>query len=358
MREPMAPLDERKQTILKTVVIDYVETAEPVGSRNLLARHRFNVKSATIRNEMSELSVMGYLYKPHTSAGRVPSDMGYRFFVDRLMERTRKAPMEDAQTVAVRRSEIEDIVEETCRLLAQFSRYTSIVTMPETRSAHISHINVSRVSDRKYLIVVLMDNGRVFHHLADTEEKIDWERATNYLSEKLRGLTLEEAGVSGQGCPETRNMAVEGCSATSETSQVDDEFGEILAKVRGYVADELQFLDSADVHVEGTTYIMQQPEFRDVERLGAVLGVLGEKDMLSRLVGSIGDERVHVVIGSENPLAEIRDCSFVASKYKVGDRNAGAIGVIGPTRMDYERAVATVELMARQLGLVLTELAG
>ena len=342
---PIAPIDHRKQIILKAVVTDYVRTAEPVGSHTLMTQYSLGVKSATIRNEMAELSEMGYLRQPHTSAGRVPSDMGYRLYVDRLMEAGGIACAEAAQVrrkLAARRAEVDVILEQTCRVLSDLAHHASVATHPMIKDAHVSHISVARVGRDKLLAVLVLDNGRVLHEFIQSDlGGIDPVVATNYLMEKLAGLTLESA------------------TAIEALPQESPQFRGLLSAVVEFVRREFESVEETDITTEGAGYIVQQPEFRDATRLEAILSILEQRRALYRLFSSVmtsSARGVTVVIGRENPLEEMRDCSFVGARYRIHDRPAGTIGVLGPTRMDYPRAVSAVDFMARSLGEILTAL--
>lgn len=336
-REPLVPLDNRKQFILKAIVNDYVRTAEPVGSQAIAGRYSLGVRSATIRNEMAELAEIGYLRQPHTSAGRIPSDMGYRFYVDRLMD-GEGLPLTEAasarQRLMPRRAEVELIIEQTCRVLADLAHYTSLATQPNLKEAIIKHVSIANVAPGRVLAVVVLDNGSVVHELIDIgmHKPTDAVAATNYLTSRLSG----------------RNASALGTGVLSDTES-PLEMRDLLAKVQEFVSRDINSADETDVHLEGTSYIMQQPEFKNLERLEAVLSVLDQRGPLWRLFSSIMAQGVTVVIGGENPLGEMCDCSFVGAKYRIGGRVAGTIGVMGPTRMDYRRAVAAVQLMVSNL---------
>ncbi len=342
-RVPIASIGDRKQVILKAVITDYVRTAEPVGSRTLMDHYSLGVKSATIRNEMAELSELGYLRQPHTSAGRVPSDMGYRLYVDHLMDASEISCDEAEQArhrLASRRDEIDAIFEQTCRILSGLVRHASVATHPVICESHISLVSVTRVSRERLLAVLVLDNGRVLHEFIDIgSAKIDLVAAGNYLMRVLGGLTLE--------------------SASSITSKPEDvaELGDLLDKVTSFIKQKFNAVEETDVTTEGAGYMVQQPEFRDADRLAAVLSILEQRQALYKFFSSVylGPE-ITVIIGRENPLEEMRDCSFVGARYKIYGRPAGTIGVVGPTRMDYRRAVSAVGFMARNLGEILTAL--
>jgi len=343
---PIQPLDTRKQQILKAVVNDYVDTAEPVGSHMLAGRYAFGVRSATIRNEMAELAELGYLHQPHTSAGRIPSDLGYRFYVDRLMDMALLPADETSQAkraLSSRRAEIELLLEHTCRILADLARYTSLATRPKVRDAVIRHVSVANVARGKVLAVVVLDNGRIIHELVEsgkTGSAVDPIRATNFLTRELGGRTASSLSERAMG------------PAPSDPREMAD----LLDRVLEFIKVEAEAEDETDIHLEGASYIMQQPEFKSPERLEAVLSLLDERSALYRLFGSIMSPEVTVIIGSESPLGAMSDCSFVGAKYRIGGRVAGTIGVMGPTRMDYRRAVGAVEFMVANLEGLLNEL--
>ena len=335
---PIEPLDTRKRIILKAVVNDYVRTAEPVGSLALARCYQFGVRSATIRNEMAELAEMGYLHQPHTSAGRIPSDLGYRFYVDRLMEPA--ALPYDAAALAkrkleARRAEVELILEQTCRILADLAHYTSIATQPNVKDALIRHVSVANVAPGKMLAVVVLDNGRVLHELIDRDPKnkpLDAVAATSFLTRELAGRSVSALR-----------------DAPAPSLDTPREMTDILGKLTEFISHETGETDAADIYLEGASYIMQQPEFRSADRLEAVLSVLDGRSALYRLFASILGPQVTVVIGNENPVNEMAYCSFVGAKYRIRGRVAGTIGVMGPTRMDYRRAVGAVDFMVRNL---------
>lgn len=342
--EPVEPLDARKQSILRAIVDDYVRTVEPVGSRWLMTHYSFGVRSATLRNEMAELSERGYLRQPHTSAGRVPSDLGYRFYVDRLMPQPElpASEVDSARSkLAARSSELDTILEQTCRVLSDLARYTSVATDPVLKENSVTHVSVAGVSARKLLAVVVLDNGVVLHELIDSHDDVDAVRVSNYLAAKLAGRTLSSI------------------QQESVQASPDDPAGAhaVLTRVVEFLRRQAESQESPEVYLGGTGYILQQPEFKQAERLQALLTLLEQRQSLYRLLSSLylGPD-VMVMIGRENPVDSAQDLSFVCAKYKIAGRVAGTIGVVGPTRMDYRRAVAAVDFMARNLSDLLTTL--
>jgi len=347
MHPHRAALDERKRRILKAVVHEHVETAEPVGSEALALHYDLGVRPATIRNEMAEMADMGYLRQPHTSAGRVPSDMGYRFYVDRLMGSAillRREASRAGERLAAEATELDRVISQTCRILSGLTRYTSIATQPTAQNTIISHVSLSKVAGRKLLLVVALSDGRVEHRILDLGAEVsdaDMVRTSNLLASRFVGEEIDAIGA-----PATD-------AALPQAQPLASVCAEVLAVLR-QVAESVS-LSEAEVWIEGTSYFFKQPEFKDVAKLDAVLAALEERKRLYQLLTrTILGPNVTVVIGSENPYHEMHGTSFVASRYKIGDRVAGTIAVIGPTRMDYRGAVAAVEAMARNLGELLT----
>ena len=342
-----SPLDDRKQRILRAIVVEYVHTAEPVGSEALALHYNFGVRSATVRNEMAEMADMGYLRQPHTSAGRVPSDLGYRFFVDRLMGTPilpRREALGAREKLSTAASELDYIISQSCRILSGLTRYTSVATQPAACDAVISHISLSRVGGQKLVLVVVLSDGRVEHRIIDAGGQVTESqaiRASNLLASRFVGRAVSAVG------------GTEDCEAPSDTAAVGRIWGAALS-VLYQVAESLS-LTETDVYVEGTNCILKQPEFQDRTTLERVLALLEERKQLYQVLSRIvlGPD-VTVLIGTENPFPRMHDTSFVGAKYRIGERVAGTIGVIGPTRMDYQRAVAAVEAMACNLSDLLT----
>jgi len=345
-RSSILPLDQRKQRILKLIVHDYVQTAEPVASEFLVSRHRLEVRSATVRNEMAEMSEMGYLRQPHTSAGRVPSDLGYRFYVDRLMEPgTLRGDQRDAARSAYGdlESDIEHILLETCRVLAYLTRYASVATQTSGNEVEIRHVSLSALQKDKLLLIIAFSDGRVEHRILR--------------GEALAKRELAQVSAALEDCLSDRTVGEVWSGAAVETPPQIARYADLFQLAAGLVRQAAKNVLEGGVFVDGTGYILRQPEFQDVHRAEALLEALEQRRSLFNMLSTalLGPE-TFVVIGSENPCAEMRECSFVASRYQIAGRSGGAIGVVGPTRMDYRRAVAAVRFMANSLTDLLTSL--
>jgi heat-inducible transcriptional repressor len=348
-------LDFRKQRILQAVVQDYVATAEPVGSQVLVERYSLGVKSATIRNELAEMSERGYLRQPHTSAGRVPSDRGYRFYVNRLMALPVVQEGEIARirgAVESAASELDAVLRQTCRLLAQLTSLPAVATPPDADDTELRQAFLSPVATDKALLVLLFSTGRTENRLLDETvlTASDALQLANGLKERFAGWSLS---------------ALRGLSPDEMPPAPLASFASTWRRLIREVVASARTGTDTPVVVEGTQTVFNHPEFRDVERLAQFLATLQERaamlEMLGRAVApekptQPGRTTVHVAIGGELGLPELSDYSVVSAAYFVGGRERGSIGVFGPTRMDYAHVAAAVELMARTMGDILTRL--
>ena len=338
-------LGERRRQILAAVVNDYVRTAEPVGSESLVQRYDFGVKPATIRNELAAISDLGYLRQPHTSAGRVPSDLGYRYYVDQLMPDPALEPSETrpARQMALE-SEVEVILHQSCRILSGLTQYTSLATPPQMDTISIKHVAISAVVQQTVLVITILNTGHIDHRVLDIREKVtpsDLTSMGNLLCERFSGAEIGDFSKrASQPLP----------SELQRLNWLYKKASSILRQTLISAADD-------EVFVEGTAHILRQPEFAHHAAMSAVLEALERRRLLYQVLSSsLLGKGVTVIIGTENQFAEVRECSFVSASYSVGGRVCGSIGVVGPTRMDYRRAVAAVQFMASNLSDVLTSL--
>jgi heat-inducible transcriptional repressor len=349
-------LDLRKQRILNAIVQDYIVTAEPVGSHLLVERYQLGVKSATVRNEMAEMSERGYLRQPHTSAGRIPSDLGYRFYVNRLMA---LPVIQASEVVRIQSaihavsSELDAVLRRTCQLLAEMTRLPAVATPPSAEETELRQVFLSPAGVDKALLLLLFSTGHTEHRiLLDTRlSASDALVLANALNERLSGSSLNAlldlADADDEPPAELRGMTTLWRRAISEA----------VSAARGLGED-------TSVVVEGTQAAFDQPEFRDVDRLSGFLTLLQERaavldtlrTALNEAVSVAPQPGVRVVIGEEMGRPGLSEYSVVSSRYYIGNRERGSIGVFGPTRMDYARVSAAVELMARTMSDILTRL--
>lgn len=338
-------LDERKKRILKALIGDYITTAEPVGSRTIAKRYGLGISSATIRNEMADLEDMGYLEQPHTSAGRVPSDKGYRVYVDHLMntEQLTKEEIDIIRGSIYRNAlgEIDKVIKETSKVLSMLTNYTALVISPQTRKSTVKHIQLIAIDNINIVVVVVTNFGIVKNTTVKLSQPITSEKLStinNILNDKLRGLTIEEI-----------NLGI-----ISDVQRNVTGYTEILNEIIPILNDSLNDIDNNEIYLEGSSNIFNYPEYNAIDKAKTFLSVLDNKDFLYRLLCN-EDRETKISIGHENEYDEIRECSLITATYKIGDNVAGTIGIIGPTRMYYSKVLAIMKCFRAYLNDTLTD---
>ncbi len=339
-------LDERKKMVLLAIIQDYIATAEPIGSRTIARKYKLGVSPATIRNEMSDLEELGYIEQPHTSAGRVPSDLGYRYYVDCLMKK-RKLSVDEKQSVMggiqSRVDEVARVIEETNRVLSSLTNYTSVVLGPKTSAnPTVKHVQLMPLDPGKALVVVVSGSGIVQNRMINVPEGLtadDLHYITNVLNAKLQGLTLNSIKMT---------LIKE---IYSELSKHENIINAAMDLIQG----SLNLNPEEKVYLSGTLNIFNQPEFRDINKVKTLLSLLEQDNLLRNLLreNTNKDTGVIVKIGGENQVEGFKDCSMITATYQVDGEVIGAIGLIGPTRMEYDKAVAMVEFVTNHLSNIL-----
>jgi len=339
-------LGERDQRVLGAVVEEFVQTAEPVGSRYLAKKYRLGVSPATVRNVMADLEELGLLAQPHTSAGRKPTDKGYRYFVDRLAN---AAPLSAGERRRLRKhlgmaesTDVEDLLESTSRLLSSAARQVGIVVAPRFESSVFRHIDFVLMREGRVLVVLVSQSGVVHHRpvtATEVSSQAELDRMANYLNALLRDLSLREV--------KEKILA----EMASEVSLYDNLLRRAL---------ELGSLALGDEGADGELYLgdpvalLEQPEFHSAARMKSIFEAFEKKGLILRLLDrASAGAGLQVLIGEENPLADLRECSLVSAPYLRQGRVLGSVGVLGPTRMDYPRVMGVVEYTARLLGEIL-----
>jgi heat-inducible transcriptional repressor len=335
-------LDDRKLAVLRAIVEDYVSTTEPVGSKTLVDRHNLDVSPATIRNDMAVLEEQGYITQPHTSAGRVPTDKGYRLFVDRL---SGVKPLSGAERRAIETFlggayDLDDIVARTVRLLAQLTRQVAVVQYPSLRISTIRHIELVPVAPSRLLLVLITDTGRVEQRGVELPEGLDEDSVAQLravLNACLDGRPLADAALIAADLPD-RIAPADRAAAAAVLSVLLESLAE-----RG--EEKVVFGGAANLAV------------RDFSRgLRDVLEALEEQVVLMRLLGESGDPaQLTVRIGAENTVEGLHDASVVSTGYGAGDQVLAKLAVLGPTRMDYPGTMGAVRAVARYVGQILAE---
>ncbi len=338
-------VNERKKQILQALIKDYVATAEPVGSRTLVKKYHLGVSPATIRNEMSDLEDLGYIRQPHASAGRVPSDKGYRFYVDNLMDKEQPLPKEIGyirENLKNKIQEMDALFQQSCQLLSQLSHYTAVMVKPRIKKGSLERISLIPVGENQVLLILVNDSGMLFHRILEMVVPVDEPRLKQFevlLQQKLGGLDMEQL---------TRNLLEEISLSMSWHQSLVKQAVDLMDYALSQCSHE-QML------VNGTTNMFAQPEFKDVERVKNIMDALEGEGPLRKVFINKTTEGTQVIIGDEIPDATVSCCSMVKTSYKVKGEAAGTIGIVGPTRMDYSKAVALVELISEQLSEMLSQ---
>lgn len=331
-------LSPRKVTILMAIIKSYLETGEPVGSRTISKETDLNLSSATIRNEMSDLEDLGYIIQPHTSAGRIPSDKGYRFYVDHLME-SKDTEIQKMQEFYLEKTEkMEQLLKQVVKVIATNTQYATMMTTSRSKGNVVKFVQLSMVHDEQLLAVVVMENNMVKNRIIPLDEPIDAEnllKLNMILNSSLNGLSVNEI-----------NLSV--ITAMKDQAGVhEDIIGEVIDTVAATISSE----EEVEVYTSGATNILKYPELSDSGMSHQLLEAFEEKSELASLFSEGGENEtgIQVYIGSEAPSEKMKDCSVVTATYELGDGVKGTIGIVGPKRMDYDNVVSNLRNLKGQL---------
>ena len=333
-------LDERKTKILEAIIGNYLETGEPVGSRTISKYTDLNLSSATIRNEMSDLEEMGYIIQPHTSAGRIPSDKGYRFYVDRIMEDKEKTVSEMKDLMIEKADKMELVLKQVVKVLANNTNYAAMVSAPSYHRNKLKFIQLSQVDTEQILAVVVVEGNIVKNKIIDVRENLDNEtilKLNMLLNTNLNGLSLEEINLG----------------MISKLKEQAGIHSDIVSEVLDAVAEAIRIDDDLEIYTSGATNIFKYPELSDSEKASELINTFEEKKPLSELVQeTLSDENntgIQVYIGNETPVQAMKDCSVITATYELEEGMQGTIGIIGPKRMDYEKSLNAMKTLMAQL---------
>ena len=334
-------LDDRKIKILKAIIQNYLETGEPVGSRTISKYSDLNLSSATIRNEMSDLEELGYIIQPHTSAGRIPSDKGYRFYVDQLIREKENEVTEMRDLVIQRVDRVELLLKQLAKLLAVNTNYATLISGPQYGQTKVKFIQLSQVERGKLLVVTVLEGNIIKNSIIHLDIELTDEDILNLnilLNNSLNGLTIGQINLDVI----TRMKE----QAGSRGQIVDAVLNEIAEAIRTNEED-------LQIYTEGATNIFKYPELSDGEKASQLLSTLEHKELWKELLtesdGTKKKNEIQVYIGSETQVQSMKDCSVVTANYELGDGLRGIIGIIGPKRMDYEKVVSTLRSLMNQL---------
>lgn len=336
-------LNERKKKILQIIIEDYISSAEPVGSRTIARKYDLGLSPATIRNEMSDLELLGYLEQPHTSAGRIPSAQAYRFYVDALIE---PGTLTDNDMALIdgwyneRRRNIDDIFQSTAKILSRMTQNVSMVLTNQQTIANFCYLKFLPLDSQHAILCIVADDGSIDTNVVDIPLGMSSEEM-DYLAGKMSKL-LEDRNLS--------DISVE-ILQTVHTDVVEDKliFSSLLQAVRKMTGRRQE----QKVFLGGTKQLLNQPEFRDVERVGNLLGILEEEKVLKDLLQGGEDSGLKVTIGSENKFTGIQDCSMVQATYRLNGQIVGTMAVLGPTRMEYGKVISVMDYLHKYLKTIL-----
>ncbi len=336
----MHDLSERKYKILEAIIRNYLETGEPVGSRTISKYTDLNLSSATIRNEMADLEELGYILQPHTSAGRIPSDKGYRLYVDQMLADKEKEVEELKEMLLEKSDQMDRLLEQTAKALATTTEYTAMVSAPKGGN-RIKFVQLSRVDAGHMLVVVVSEGNMIKNTIIDLDSDLSDENILKLnilLNTHLNGLAMEEI-----------NLAM--ITAMKQQAGVHSD---IISEVIDAVAAAIKNDEELKIYTSGTHNIFKYPELSDNSKASEIITSLEEKTVLREIVtetlsGDKPESGIQVYIGEETPVEGMEDCSVVAATYELEEGMKGTIGIIGPKRMDYDKVIGTVKSMLHQL---------
>ena len=342
-------LDDRKTKILHAVIRNYLETGEPVGSRTISKYTDLNLSSATIRNEMSDLEELGYILQPHTSAGRIPSDKGYRFYVDHLLEEKEQEVKEMKQFVIEHTEKMDTVLQQVAKVLANTTNYATMVTAPSYHRNKVKFIQLSNVDAEQILAVIVTEGNLVKNKIIPVSEPIDNEtmlKLNILLNSNLNGLALQEINLG----------------TIAKLKAQAGIHSDIVSNVLDTLAETMSQEEDIRVYTSGTTNFFKYPELSDSEKASELISTFEEKQQLATLVTEnlLGEENtgIQVYIGNESPIQTMKDCSVVTATYELGEGVRGTIGIVGPKRMDYEKVMDNLKMLKNSLDGILDKSRG
>lgn len=341
-------LDERKQEILKAIINNYFETALPVGSRTISKQYNLGVSPATIRNEMSDLEELGFIIQPHASAGRIPSDKGYRLYVDMVMqlqksEYRKLVYLEELKASAGR---IEDLLKIIAKRLAEETNYATLISTPQYKKTKIKNIQLVEVSSQDLLVIIVAERNQVKDCLIHLEQPIHQELLTRLsvcINKELRGMTLEDINLD--------------CIYRIKGNDVQEQT--IMTEVLDVIFKAIRQIDEADIFTYGAANMMKLPEFQDVGKAASIMRALEQEEILEDIINTTfqsEDGSLKIVIGEENNIQDLKDLSLITTSYHINGEKAGAIAIIGPKRMDYINTISNLRTLIKDIDELLNQL--
>lgn len=336
-------LDERKLKILKAIISNYLETGEPVGSRTISKYTDLNLSSATIRNEMADLEELGLIMQPHTSAGRIPTDAGYRLYVDHMMAE-KDTEMEEMKTQLLERvDKMESLLKQVAKVLAYNTNYATLVTAPQYQNSKLKFIQLSQVDENQLLAVIVVDGNVIKNKLMQVERLLGNDELLKLnvlLNTFLQGASLQDINLE---------------MIQTIKSQAG-EFADVMEKIFQGIAEAIHEADEVEIYTSGTTNMLKYPELGNIEQTTRLLEALEDRQGLDELIdetiNSDNSNGIQVYIGEESPVSNMKDCSIVTATYELAEGAKGTIGIIGPKRMDYQKVVSTLKNLTGELDTI------
>lgn len=333
-------LDSRKLTILQTIIQTYLETGEPVGSRTISKYTDLNLSSATIRNEMADLEDLGYIMQPHTSAGRIPSDKGYRLYVDLLMEEKEQEVIEMREQMLEKADKMDKILKQAAKVLAVNTNYATMISAPTYNRNKLKFIQLSQVDAHQIIAVIVMEGNIIKNKIVTVDETLSNEillKLNMLLNTTLTGMSIEEI-----------NLGM--IARLKEQAGIHSE---VIGDVLDAVAATIQLDNDMEIYTSGATNVFKYPELSDNQSAQEIINAFEEKQLLQEIVTQTlakeENKGIQVYIGNETPIQNMKDCSVVTATYELGEGMQGTIGIIGPKRMDYENVMKTLKTLMNEL---------
>lgn len=337
-------LTERKLTILKAIIQNYLETGEPVGSRTLSKYTDLKLSSATIRNEMADLEDLGYIFQPHTSAGRIPSDKGYRFYVDLLMEKKEQEISEREDALLEKTDKVEKVLQQAAKVLASNTNYATMVSTPVNSRNTLKFIQLSQVDEEQIVAVIVLGGNVIKNKIIEVGETLSNEnllKLNMLLNTTLNGLSIDQITLG----------------LIARLKEQAGIHSEVIGHVLDAVAEIIHVDNDMEIYTSGATNIFKYPELSDKQSAQEIISAFEEKQQLAALVtksmANGGEDRdIQVYIGDESNVENMKDCSVVTATYELGEGMQGTIGIIGPKRMDYEHVMKTLKTLQSELDAI------
>lgn len=340
--ELIRELSERKLKILKAVIQNYLETGEPVGSRTISKYTDLNLSSATIRNEMADLEELGYIFQPHTSAGRIPSDKGYRLYVDMLMQDKEQEVTEIKEQMLEKADKMDQLLKQAAKVLANNTNYATMVSTPVSMKNRLKFIQLSQVDEEQLIAVIVLEGNIVKNQIIKVDQDLGSEtllKLNMLLNTTLNGMSIDQITLG----------------LIAKLKEQAGIHSGVISDVLDAVGNVIQLDQDMEIYTSGATNIFRYPELSDKQSAQEIISAFEEKQQLSELVTqtlSSDNKGIQVYIGNEAPVQNMKDCSVVTATYELGEGMHGTIGIIGPKRMDYEHVMDTLKTLQTELDTI------